>query len=132
MFRFLEHTADFKIQVISDSLEKLFEESLEAINAFLNPKLGKEKLEIDIEIQSENLLLLYIDFLSEILAKTYIEKKIFKIKELKIDLDNYILKAKLEGNKFLSIEKDIKAITYHQAKIENVDSKYLGEFVIDV
>jgi len=132
MYRFLEHTADFKIQVIADSLEDLFKESVLALNEFLNPTLGGKTKEEEITLTSENLELLYIDFLSQILTKVYIEKMIFEAVDIKLDLEKNFLTAKLKGIEFKKITKDIKAVTYHQIKIENINGKYLGEFIIDV
>lgn len=132
MYKFLEHTADFKIQVIANSLEDLFKESVLALNEFLNPTLGGKTKEEEITLTSENLELLYIDFLSQILTKVYIEKMIFEAVDIKLDLEKNFLTAKLKGREFKKITKDIKAVTYHQIKIENINGKYLGEFIIDV
>mgnify|MGYP000094312439 FL=1 len=132
MYKFLEHTADFKIQVIANSLEEIFKESILALNAFLEPELGEKEKEEEITLQSPNLELLYIDFLSQILSKIYIEKMIFEVTNIDLNLKENSLVAKLKGREFKKIEKDIKAITYHQTKIEKIKDKYLAEFIIDV
>ncbi len=132
MYKFLEHAADFKIQVISDSLENLFRESVLALNAFLKPKLGEKTKKEEITLASESIELLYIDFLSQILSKIYIDKMIFEVIDIKINLEKNSLITKLKGTEFKKIKKDIKAVTYHQTKIEKIDSGYLGEFIIDV
>jgi len=132
MYKFLEHTADFKIQVISDSIENLFKESVIALNAFLKPKLGKISKEDVISLKAEHLELLYIDFLSQILSKTYVEKMIFNVEEINLNLEENSVKAKLKGIEYKKLKKDIKAVTYHQTRIEKKDNKYIGEFIIDV
>lgn len=131
MFKFLKHTADMKIYVEGNSLEEIFKESLKAINSFLGPKIKKSSSRKNIEIilPKNNSLELLIDFLSEVLAKTYIEKTIFSIK--KIFLNDYF-KANLEGKEFTSLKKEIKAITYHQAKLEKKNGKYIAEFIVDI
>ncbi len=131
MFKFLKHTADIKIYVEGNSLEEIFKESVEAINSFLKPKIKKNALSKNIEIilpknkQPE----LLIDFLSEVLAKVYIEKLIFVVKEIFI---NENLWVKLEGKEFVSLKKEIKAVTYHQAKLEKKNGKYIAEFIVDI
>jgi SHS2 domain-containing protein len=58
---------------------------------------------------------------------------IFEIKEIKIIKNEEIkLKAKLIGEEYKFLKEDIKAITYHQAKIEKENDKYIGEFIIDI
>jgi SHS2 domain-containing protein len=133
MYEYLPHTADLKIRIRSDSLENLFIESLKALNEFLGAEKGGKKIEKEIELSSKDLVLLYIDFLSEVLSLTYTEKMIFEIKEIKIIKNEEIkLKAKLIGEEYKSLKEDIKAITYHQAKIEKENDKYIGEFIIDI
>ncbi|MGC8981714.1 MAG: archease [Minisyncoccia bacterium] len=133
MYEYLPHTADLKIRIKGNNLEDIFVESLKALNNFLDPEKGDKKIEKNIELSSKDLILLYIDFLSEILSLTYTEKMVFDIKEIKIVKNEEItLEAILNGTEYKSLKKDIKAITYHQAKIEKEDDKYISEFIIDV
>lgn len=133
MYEYLPHTADLKIRVIADSLEELFSNSLKAINEFLQPKLERDKIKKDIKIISNDLISLYIDFLSEVLSLTYIEKRIFCVENLKIIQKNkFVLEATLVGEKFISLVSDIKGVTYHQANITKENNKYIGEFIIDI
>ncbi len=131
MFKFLRHTADAKIYVESNSIEGIFKDSLEAINKFLGPKIkkGSKIKKIEITLPQSKFPDILIDFLSEVLLKIYIEKAIFKIKEIKF---NYFLKANLEGREFESLKKEIKAVTYHQAKLEKIGNKYIAEFIVDI
>jgi len=131
MYRFLEHTADFKFQIEEESLEDIFRESLNAINDFINPEIDKESdiEEVVILLEKTKFPDLLIDFLSEALSLIYVKKRIFTLKEIHI---NEKLKAILEGKKYKSLQKEIKAITYHQAKLEKVGDKYIAEFIVDV
>lgn len=131
MFKFLKHTADAKIYVKGDSIEEIFKESLNAINNFLKPKIRKNTRvkNLIIEIPKNKLPDLLIDFLSEVLSRIYIEKMIFKIKKISF---NDVLRVELEGKEFTSLTKEIKAITYHQAKLENKQGKYIAEFIVDI
>ncbi len=130
-YEFLEHTADLKIKVYGKNLEEIITNSLLALKSFLKPKLTKEKIEKEIEIENQNQVILLIDFLSEILAQTYIEKAIFTKFEKKI-LEETKIKGKILGFKFQSLTKDIKAITYHQVKLEKINKKFVFEFIVDI
>jgi SHS2 domain-containing protein len=76
-FEFLSHTADVKIKVYGKNLKEIVNNSLLALKSFWKPKLTKTKIEKEIKIESNNEVNLLIDFFSEVLAETYIEKAIF-------------------------------------------------------
>jgi SHS2 domain-containing protein len=130
-FEFLSHTADVKIKVYGKNLKEIINNSLLALKSFWKPKLTKTKIEKEIKIESNNEVNLLIDFLSEVLAETYIEKAIF-IKFEPQELVSYSLSGKIIGYKFTSLSKDIKAITYHQANLQKINHQYIFEFIIDI
>jgi SHS2 domain-containing protein len=199
----LPHTADIKIRVYGKNLKEIINNSLLALKSFWKPKLTKIKIEQEIRIESDNEIKVLIDFLSEVLAKTYIEKAIFVkfIRDLskacsnvnrinypnngpnndiypnnnRMDYPNeepnkikfwnnscnlfgqnsgsnkifgensgnkfgpnsgnnsiYSLSGKIIGYQFISISKDIKAITYHQANLKKNKNYYIFDFIIDI
>lgn len=131
MIEFLKHTADLKIRVSSSTLEGLFKKSLSAINRYLNPtikKTGKPK-EIVIEFEKKDILISLIDFLSEMLSKTYIEKRIFSVNEISFK-DK--IEIKLKGEEYKNLKREIKAVTYHQAKLKKERNKFIFEFIVDI
>jgi SHS2 domain-containing protein len=130
-FEFLSHTADVKIKVYGENLKEIINNSLLALKSFWKPKLTKTKIEKEIKIESNNEVNLLIDFLSEVLAETYIEKAIF-IKFEPQELVSYSLSGKIIGYEFTSLSKDIKAITYHQANLQKINHQYIFEFIIDI
>lgn len=130
-FEFLEHTADFKFRIYGQDLKEIVLNSLLALKEYLEPELAQEKIEKEIEVESADQTTLFIDFLSEVLANSYIEKAIFDEVEFFEFTPNKI-KAKIKGKKIKSIKKEIKAITYHQAKIEKINSYLTFEFIIDI
>jgi len=130
-FEFLSHTADIKIRVYGKNLKEIINNSLLALKSFWKPKLTKTKIEKEIKVESNNEVNLLIDFLSEVLAETYVEKAIF-VKFEPQELASYFLSGKIIGYKFTSLSKDIKAITYHQAVLNKVNKNYVFEFIIDI
>ncbi|MCS7183873.1 MAG: archease [Patescibacteria group bacterium] len=132
MFQLLPHTADIKFKIISKNLKGLIKESLKAINFYLKPKIIKKtnpsKAKIILNYKNEVELL--IDYLSKILIKTYVEKKLFRVSKCEI-LEGKV-KIELIGFKFESLTREIKAITYHQANISKDRNKIIFEFIADV
>ena len=130
-FEFLSHTADFKIRIYGKNLLSLINNTLLAFKSFLAPKLKKRKKKVKIKVESHDPLSTLIDFFSEVLAKIYIEKTIFIKFHPKILEENKI-EGELEGFEFESLKKDIKGVTYHQAKLEKNKNYLIFEFVIDI
>ncbi|GIW66296.1 MAG: hypothetical protein KatS3mg095_0194 [Candidatus Parcubacteria bacterium] len=134
MFKILPHTADIKFKVEAKNFLDLFRNSLNAINFYLKPRHKKKTkffvLNINKDITPDNKTDILIDFLNEILSLTYIKKMIFKIK--KIEIENGVLKITLIGNRYQGLEKEIKSITYHQAKLYEKNNNFIFEFIIDV
>jgi SHS2 domain-containing protein len=130
-FEFLSHTADVKIRVYGKNVKEIINNSLLALKNFWKPKLTKIKIEKEIEVESNSEVNLLIDFLSKVLAETYIEKAIF-VKFEPQELASYFLSGKIIGYKFTSLSKDIKAITYHQAIFKKINEKYIFEFIVDI
>jgi SHS2 domain-containing protein len=132
-FEILSHPADVKFRIYGKNYEEILKNSLLALKSFWSPKLKKGKIEKEIKISGFDLIDLFISFLSQILSLTYIEKAVFsKIKILEFNLENNSLKAKITGYKFESLKKDIKAITYHQAKLEKTKNRIIFEFIVDI
>ncbi|MER3406962.1 MAG: hypothetical protein C4278_00815 [Patescibacteria group bacterium] len=130
-FEFLSHTADQKFKIYGKNLKELIINSLLALKSFFKPKLTKSKIEKEIKIKNEKTEILLIDFLSEVLAQTYIEKAIFTDFQEK-NLNAKLIEGKILGFYFIKLTKDIKAITYHQAKIEKINNLFTFEFIVDI
>lgn len=130
-YEFLEHTADLKIRVYGKNLEDLINNSLLALKNFLKPKLISKKEDVSINIKGRDVVFLLVDFLSEVLAQIYVKKAIFLKFESKKLTQNRI-EGRLKGIKFISLQKDIKAITYHQATIYQKNNKFVFEFIVDI
>jgi SHS2 domain-containing protein len=137
-FTYLSHTADIKIRVFGETLEQIFQNSLEAITNYLSPIKTEplKTVEKSIQIISLDQLTLLVDFLNEVISQNQIQKAVFekaKIEKLETEkAGRAFLKSVLEGYKIESFQKDIKAVTYHQGKIEPTAQGYVAEFVLDI
>jgi len=136
-YRFLPHTADLKIRVYGKNLNEIINNSLLSLISFMKPKFKKDKIfSFNISVKGFDYQGALINFLSEVLAKTYIKKVIF-IKFLPSKISKHkdnqvVIKGKIKGYKFESLKKDIKAITYHQVVLKQIKVNLIFEFIVDI
>lgn len=121
MTKFVEHIADLAIQVCAPTFEGLFKLGLEAMNGILKKDACQRFTHYDhtsrVVIRSTDRTSLLIDFLSEVLALSYIQKTLFcnvyfnELTETKLD-------AQLWGIWFDHFDEEIKGVTYHEAQVK--------------
>jgi SHS2 domain-containing protein len=135
-FEELHHTADWCIYVWSDSLIGLFTDSAIGMIALTGVRLVEkprvEHMFIATAPDAESLL---VSFLSELTYYIEQQRQAFDQFDMSLDLvDNqqYQLSVSLHGAPILSIEKVIKAVTYHNLQIRETARGYEVEIVFDV
>ena len=131
-YEILEHKADLKIRALGKDLKELFENAM--IGMFESAKYegGGRKIKKEIKVSSLDLLSLLVDFLSEALYQSQINKEIYNdIKFTKlIDTE---LEAELIGQKVERFGEDIKAVTYHNLEIkQNKNKIWEGTVLFDI
>lgn len=131
-FEEISHTADWSIRVWADDLAGLLTESARGMYVLANaeqsdgPRL-KRALSLD-AVDGESLL---VAFLEELLYLAEAENLIFNsIGKMKID--GYQLKVEMEGAAITSIDKEIKAVTFHNLEIRQSARGLEVEIVFDV
>jgi SHS2 domain-containing protein len=127
-YKFIEHTADIRMKVWGNDLKDLFKDGMMGVIDFLagkNPKTYGEVKRI-INISSVDTTSLLIDFLNEVLTNAQIYKEVYKdLIFNNFSEENNFLEVELRGGVVDKFNKDIKAITYHEANIIKNDK---GEF----
>jgi SHS2 domain-containing protein len=132
----LAHTADVKIRLTSETLPGLFKLGVHSLNQLLKPEFnaGESNASIteQIQLQAPDSTSLLIDFLSEVLTLSQIDKAIFS--EFKIDkMSDYKLSAVLKGTPVDSFDEDVKAVTYHEANVKvNQDGNWETIIIFDI
>lgn len=117
-FEVLEHTADLKIRVFGKTKEELFENAVLAMASGLRPKVTSQISKAKtIKVSSLDLPSLLVDFLSEVLYLTQVNKEIYDEVKFKKFSDTEI-EADLTGQKAESFGEDIKAVTYHNLEVK--------------
>jgi len=127
------HTADVRLFVKAPSLEKLFAHALEGMNRILNKEyersLNKHTLVREITIAACDPTSLLIDFLSEVLTLSHINKAIFYTVD-RLELEGNALHAHIVGAKVDMFMEDIKAVTYHEADVRQNDKGEYGTTIV--
>lgn len=132
-FKFLEHPAELKIRSRGKNLPELFINSALGMMSYIykvSPKKIDNIINNKIEIHSQNLEALLIDWLSEILClsdinkQAYISFKIIEFTPNKIIAEVGSVKAKARD--------DIKAVTYHELAISEKNNFWEAMVVYDI
>jgi len=130
-YEILEHLADLKIRSYGKEMAEVFSNMLAGMSKSCRSELTKEKVNREIKIESPDRESLLVNFLSEALSLADINKEVYlkvKFNQLK---DNY-LEVKLEGYKIKSKELEIKAVTWHDLKIEKKDNLLEATVLFDI
>jgi len=116
-FEILEHKADLKIRAFGKTKEELFLNILLGMASGLCSKIKDKKSKIKkIKIKSLDLEALLVDFLSEALYLSQVNKEIYNDIKFKKFTDSE-LEGELIGQKVERFGEDIKAVTYHGLEI---------------
>jgi SHS2 domain-containing protein len=130
-FEELPHTADWSIRVWADDLPGLLAESARGMYWLAGGKLangpGEKRTFATDGADGESLL---VSFLSELVY--YAEQENLGFDNFDIQIKDGRLKAELGGAPLESIDKAIKAVTWHHLKIKETARGMEVEIVFDV
>lgn len=136
-FKILEHPADLKIQAFGKDLAEVFINIAEAIAGQQIQDLEIKKLRnLEIEevvMESADLESLLVDWLSEILYRGEINKKVYTDFEiLEFSEKPARIKAKIKGIPVEKKDIDIKAVTYHDLEIKKANKHWEAQVIFDI
>ncbi len=143
-FEFKEHEADMGIVGIGSTLEESFEEAAKAMFEIMTDiSRVKDKEKVKLEVNSNSLDKLLIEFLNELLFLKDSKAMLFSLFAVNIHrhkdengVIQYKLKARIFGEPtdtqkhFLKTE--VKAATYSGLKVYELAGKFYAECVVDV
>jgi SHS2 domain-containing protein len=130
-FEEISHTADWSVRVWAQDLPSLFAESARAMNSLSGTVTSngpRVKRTFESEAPDEESLL--VAFLSELVYYQEQEKLAFDI--FKLEVKSKRLKVEMEGAQIVSLDKAIKAVTYHNLQIKETDQGFETTIVFDV
>ncbi len=135
-YEWIEHTADVGVRVFGDDLKSLFSH---AANAFFEiitetDKIWPEKT-YTIKAKGEGWEELLINWLNELLFLFDTKGLVFKEFEIEEIRKDY-LSAKAKGEPFdfkkHPLKAGIKAVTYHQLKVEKAKDHWEAQIIFDI
>ncbi|MBU1053797.1 MAG: archease [Proteobacteria bacterium] len=135
-YKTIDHTADIGIEVFGFKLEDLFENAAFAMYDLLTDTGTLLSLsETSITVTGQDWPDLMVNWLRELLY--LFTGKAMLVKSTKIiSLSEFTITANIKYEDFVSgchiIKNEIKAVTYHQIKVEPAGSKWKARIIFDV
>lgn len=135
-FRLLEHTADMGIEAQGDSLASLFRQTALGLRQIVTACTDiQSRQEILVELQAQDREELLVNWLTELLF--LLEARQLLPAEFVIDsISDSQLRARVRGEYLDSerhcLEREVKAVTYHQIRVEQVADCWRAQVFVDL
>jgi len=130
-YKILPHPSDVRIQAFGETKEDLFLNAMKGMNEVLKPSLLKKKTSQRIAVNSYDLNALLVDFLSEVLYLSQVNREIYT--DIKFNkFSDKELEGELTGKKVKAFGEDIKGVTYHDLKIEQKRGLFEATVLFDI
>lgn len=143
-FEIIPHTADLKIRAYGNTFEELFRNALKGMFSSIKPQGPrihyKEDMpeihhftaEHEVTVHSMNKELLLIDFLSECLYLSDVNNEAYFDTRFTL-LNETELECTVYGVHITGFEEvEIKAVTYHDLEMQEIDSVWQATIVFDI
>ncbi len=136
-YELIDHTADIGIRVEAKDLKNLFADAavamFDVIAEKMNVTTGMKKKNIKVTLQAGNREELLLRWLSELLSLADCKGVYFNKFDIE-SLTNTAIEAKASGflRKYFVGKREIKAVTYHDLKIEEQGGLFTAEVIFDV
>ena len=128
------HVADTRLRVRGSSLEELFEAAFLGLGELVKSEQPNGDLDVveTFEISASDTTSLLIDFLSEVLSMTHVNRAVFYVVDFE-ELTETWVRATIRGRRVESFDKDVKAVTYHEAAVKkDKDGNFESVIVLDI
>jgi SHS2 domain-containing protein len=130
-FEEISHTADWSARVWAHDLPSLFIEAARAMNSLSGTVIGAgPRVARTFASKGPDVESLLVAFLSELVYYQEQENLAFDVFDLRVA--GQWLKVEMEGAPIASVEKAIKAVTYHNLRIQRTTEGFETTIVFDV
>jgi SHS2 domain-containing protein len=130
-FREIEHTADWELEVWAPSLVELLERAALGMYELAGVKIAAgERISREFKLENNEPEMLLVDFLNELLFYIEAERLAFDHFQLQIRGDE--MECKAEGSIIDSMDKEIKAATFHNLEVNRSERGLVANIVFDV
>ncbi|MBM3978781.1 MAG: archease [Planctomycetes bacterium] len=136
MYELFEHTADLGLRATAPDLSSLFAEMGRCLLASVveDPASVRPAQDVRIELAGTDREFLMFDWLKELLLRFETEQMLFA--SFDVAATDAGLVATARGERYdparHALAHEVKAITYHELKVEQVDGAWLAEVIVDI
>jgi SHS2 domain-containing protein len=136
MYELFEHTADLGIRVCAGSLDELFADAARGLFAVMVTKIDAVQPveEVTFQVAGNNIEELLHDWLSELLYTFYTRRLV--LAEFRVQVGPAGLSAVARGEPIdpqrHEIGGEVKAITWHELKVEQLADGWRAEVIVDL
>lgn len=136
MYELFEHTADLGLRVRASDLNTLFEEAASCLfSAVLEDITSVQpRLQVTVEVSGTDREFLLFDWLRDLLMRCDADRVVFG--KFKVDVRDDGLTGTAWGEPLDParhlLAHEVKAITYHELKVEKTSDGWLAEVIVDI
>lgn len=137
MYELFEHTADLGLRVRAPDLDGLFVEAGRGFASVIieNAQAVRPAQAVTIDLHASDLTDLFFDWLNELLY--LFDAKHLLLVDFEVQVgDGRFLTARARGETYDGrrhrLDHEIKAITYHQLSVRQVDDSWEAEVIVDI
>ena len=136
MFEVFDHTADLGLRIRAADLNTLFAEAGRALLSVLvsNPDAVEPQSAVAVGIAGRNREYLFVDWLDELLF--LFESKKFLGSRYEPAVGDDGVRATVRGEPYdprrHRLSHEVKAVTYHGLKVEQTESGWVAEVILDI
>jgi len=136
MYETFEHTADLGLRARAADLDTLFAEAARALFAALvdNPESVRPTQAVALELNGDDREYLLFDWLKELLYRFEVDHLLFGRFDVKVQPDGLSATAwgePLDRGRH-ELGHEVKAITYHGLTVEQTETGWLAEVIVDI
>jgi SHS2 domain-containing protein len=136
MYEIFEHTADLGLRVRAPDLPALFADAACGLFAMVVDDLAEIQPAVSREfmVAGSDVTFLLFDWLNELLYLCDTERLLFSQFDVQIDQQGLVATARGEPIDPIRhrLSHEIKAITYHELKVERDGDGWLAEVIVDI
>jgi SHS2 domain-containing protein len=136
MQELFEHTADLGLRATAPDLGTLFDEAAACLVAAMveDPASVRPAQEVRIELAGDDREFLLFDWLKELLLRFETDHLLFA--SFEVEVTDGGLTATARGEEYdparHALAHEVKAITYHELKVEKTADGWLAEVIVDI
>jgi SHS2 domain-containing protein len=136
MYEIFEHTADVGIRVRAESLDDLFVDAAQGLFSVIveNPDSVQPDQELAFQVRGEDVEELLHDWLTELLFTFHVRR--FVLTDFHVRAEPPELRGIARGEPIDTarhkLDAEVKAITWHQLKVQRQPDGWLAEVIVDI